>query len=165
MTVFLFTGPIQSGKSTELLNRYQNQKNVGGFLSLVVGDKRNFYSFSQQIQIPMELPESDADLLPVGRFRFSKKAFETAENWFENDLKSKQMKWMILDEIGPLELQDKGFSQLVSNYLSNPENPGGIFVVRENLVESVLAKWSFDHLTFQVVSQGETDQLPETAKR
>lgn len=162
MTVFLLTGPIQSGKSTELLNRYQNQKGVGGFISLVVGGKRHFYSLSQKIKIPMESPENVIDLLSVGRFQFSKKAFSIAENWFEDDLKSEQMKWMILDEIGPLELQDKGFSKLISTYLAKPPNPNGIFVVRESLIESVLAKWKFDHLDFQVVSQAEKDRLPES---
>lgn len=143
MNCFILTGPIQSGKTTELMDEFSGHLNIGGFFSPVLNGKRHFQHTESGVLVPMENPENDLDAMPVGRFQFSKSAFEKAKEWFWADLKSEYKQMLIMDEIGPLELRDEGFADLISAWLNDgsPSEKVLLAVVREDLPDKILEHW------------------------
>lgn len=152
MNLFILTGPKHSGKTTALLTQFSGNPLVGGFLSPILDGKRYFFCLSNQSWFPMEEPENETDELPIGRYRFSKNAFSIAEAWFLDDQKMAAKKLLILDEAGPLELQEMGFSQLLTQYLANPDHPDLLVVVREELVLPFTQKWKVSPVQWQILT-------------
>jgi nucleoside-triphosphatase THEP1 len=74
--------------------------------------------------------------LIVGRFLFSKKAFDKAVKIIRDDVHKEG--WLVIDEIGPLELGGGGFCDILKEVLSlRPEKL--LLVVRDKneMVEKV----------------------------
>lgn len=137
MKIYILQGAIGSGKTTYLMN-YCRQKNVGGILSPVIEGKRHFLNIESQETKLMEASEQEIETLTIGRYKFSGKAFEWA-NKILIDCANKNHETIIIDEIGPLELQGKGFAETLKNFLNHNEvKPELVLVIRENLVNEVL---------------------------
>jgi nucleoside-triphosphatase THEP1 len=87
----------------------------------------------------MEAEEGETSILRIGKYVFSSRAFERASRVLDEALQQKSG-WIIVDEIGPLELQEKGFYQIVKRLLTDmSENVKLIFVVRKNLLAGVVS--------------------------
>jgi len=137
MKIFILKGAIGSGKTTFLLN-YCNQKNVGGVLSPIINSNRHFMNIETKETKLMEAKENETEALNIGRYKFSPKAFEWA-NKILIDCTNKNYETIIIDEIGPLELQGKGFAETLKFLLSHHETKSDLLlVVRENLANGVL---------------------------
>ncbi len=46
--IYILTGPVNSGKTTKLMNWVEKKSNVGGILTPVVDGKRHLYSIASQ---------------------------------------------------------------------------------------------------------------------
>jgi len=137
MKIFILKGATGSGKTTFLVN-YCKQKNAGGVLSPVITDKRHFLNIETKETKLMEAQENETEILNVGRYKFSAKVFEWA-NQILTDCVNKNYETIIIDEIGPLELQGKGFAETLKSILSHTEMKSDLLlVIRENLVNDVL---------------------------
>jgi nucleoside-triphosphatase len=137
MKIYILRGTIGSGKTTYLMN-YCRQKNVGGVLSPVIDSRRYFLNIENKEKKLMEASKEETESLTIGRYKFSAKAFEWA-NKILIDGMNKNYETIIIDEIGPLELQGKGFAETLKFFLSrNGIKPDLLLVVRENLVKDVL---------------------------
>jgi nucleoside-triphosphatase THEP1 len=54
--------------------------------------------------------------------------------------------WLVVDEVGPLELRGEGFHNVVTDLLI--KHPGNIIlVIREQLVEEVVKSFNINHYT------------------
>jgi nucleoside-triphosphatase THEP1 len=62
-------------------------------------------------RFPMEAKEGEREILTVGRFAFSKNNFERAIQIIRDDISKNG--WLIIDEIGPLELAGQGFHDVL----------------------------------------------------
>jgi nucleoside-triphosphatase THEP1 len=134
--VFILTGPIQTGKTTSLVNWSSKRNNVFGILTPVVNGKRVFMNAHIREQFPMEAGESETEVLPIGKFVFSKISFDKAEQIIQDSLGEKG--WLIIDEIGPLELKGEGFYNVLKEALKHQWAEQNILlVVRDGLVEKV----------------------------
>ena len=108
--IIILTGDIQTGKTTFLYYWIKGKANVAGILTPVKKGKRFFYDIADDIYSDMETTGKGEAVLKVGRFVFSANAFKIASDKLL--LWSNENKWgyIIIDEIGPLELnQHKGF--------------------------------------------------------
>lgn len=145
--IILFTGAIQSGKTTFLHTFYENNAKIGGFLTPDKDGKRCFIDLNSKITYPFEVSSDDADsdsIMKIGRFHFLNSTFEYGKKILYAT-KIDQSKLVIIDEVGPLELEDKGFGPAVlecinmakmSNYSKKV-----LLVVRTNLIEKVKSKY------------------------
>ncbi len=135
--IILVSGEKQIGKTTTLFNKFSENSSVGGVLMPVIDDVRHFYFFSDKTYLKAETNEFDETQILVGRFCFSKTAFEKANSTILKDVGIKPM--IIIDEIGPLELKSQNglFSSLnfVLEHIS--EIRFLIFVVRPSLLEEL----------------------------
>jgi nucleoside-triphosphatase len=132
--VFILTGVIQTGKTTSLMEWCDGKENVQGILTPIVEGKRMFLDIASKEIFAMEAEKDETDVLKVGRFIFSSRAFEKAKGIIANATSNS---YLIIDEIGPLELRKEGLHDAVIAALQNQKVQAIILVVREGLVEKV----------------------------
>lgn len=139
--VFILSGPLQSGKTTRLIDWLQKRKDVFGILTPVIGGKRFFMDAATREVFPMEAEQSESKVLHVGKYVFSASAFDRAREILREASNQKEG-WLLVDEIGPLELKGEGFSNVLKELLSQSGTPGGnlqlVLVVRKTLVDDMV---------------------------
>lgn len=136
----ILRGEIQSGKTTALQQWIQG-KNAVGILSPVVNGERFLYSIREAAYISFQSPVSTAETISIGRFHFYQKAFDQANEILQQRTNAA---WLILDEIGPLELRDQGFAPALKTILTDL-TVNLMAVVRNSLVEEVKEKFLLQH--------------------
>jgi nucleoside-triphosphatase THEP1 len=138
MQIYLLEGEIQTGKTTSLMNFVRNSQVCGGILSPVKDKRRFFYSISSQEFWPMEAGMDEKEKLEIGKYVFSKSAFDKAIQCIEKDMQN-NLRLIFLDEIGPLELKDLGFADLLKKILAQPYKIQNlVLVVRSHAVNAIL---------------------------
>ena len=134
--IFVLTAPVQSGKTTSLINWSANREDVYGILTPVVNGKRVFMNAHTIEQFPMEANEGGEEILTVGKFVFSQTNFNKAIQIIDNAIYKSG--WLIVDEIGPLELRGEGFTEVVKEVVGRRKE-NTLLVVREGLAQQVKA--------------------------
>jgi nucleoside-triphosphatase THEP1 len=137
--VYILTAPVQTGKTTSLVNWSAKRNDVYGILTPVVDGKRVFMNAHTKEQFPMEAVEGEKEVLSIGRFVFSKNNFEKAIQIILNAINKEG--WLVIDEIGPMELRGEGFHNILKEVVLQRKGKI-ILVVREGLTEKV--KTSFN---------------------
>ncbi len=133
--IFILSGPVQSGKTTSLIKRTEKRNDVYGILTPVVNGKRMFMNVQARQLFDMEATEEETEILTVGRFVFSKRGFNKAIQVIR-DAQDKEG-WLIIDEIGPMELRGEGFCEVLKEILaSGNEKQKLLLVVRDGLVDT-----------------------------
>lgn len=153
MSIWILTADKGAGKTSRLQQLLQQAGGkVGGILSPVVAGQRHFYGIRSEKYWPMEAQGEEA-VLSVGRFTFSRAAFEEAEVVLRQDAQA--MHSLVIDEIGPLELRDEGLADVLRQLLAlQSAKPFQLLlVVRSGLVAEVLAHFGIDPQVVQVVDQ------------
>lgn len=142
--IYILTGKIKSGKTTSLFNFVAKQKSIDGILTPVIDNKRYFYHISSKVIKNVEADKIDEEVFRVGKYKFLSSSFNWANKRILHALENKN-DWIVIDEIGPLELEGNGFHNSVIKLLK--EATKGlkiIFVVRESLVEKFLNYYQLD---------------------
>lgn len=131
--VVILTGPIRSGKTTSLI-KWSQQRNAEGILTPVIDGKRVFMVAGTGEPFAMEAADNEKETVSVGKFEFSQPAFDRAVNILRQSVAKPG--WLVIDEIGPLELRGEGFAKVMKEVLSK-QNGNILLVVRDGLVENV----------------------------
>lgn len=136
--IYIYSGPTQSGKTTKLMQWAAPQKNIDGVFQPVIENKRFLYNISSRSLKELEVEDGD-DLISIGNYKFNNKSFLWAQEKLLEACKTKIDK-LIIDEIGPLELDGKGLEPAISKILSDRSNFDFqiILVVREKLLNDFL---------------------------
>jgi len=136
--VFILTGPVHTGKTTRLMHWASSQKNIDGIFQLIIDEKRFIYNIATRTLKMLEVPSytGDEKVIKIGNYRFSKEVFEWAQNVLLNSL-DKNLEWLIIDEIGPLELEGKGLEPAITKIFRESEKFSGkiLCVVRDPMLE------------------------------
>ena len=138
--VVILTGKIRSGKTTGLDRWAKGRQDIWGVLSPVLEQHRWFRWLPGGEEIEMEA-SGDEKRLTVGRFQFSASAFQKAAAHLR--AVPDFVCWVVIDEVGPLELRGEGFSAVLKELIEN-RNEGQtiVLVVREELVVKVAEYFS-----------------------
>jgi nucleoside-triphosphatase THEP1 len=138
--IIILTAPIQSGKTTSLINWSGERNDAHGILTPVVAGKRVFMNAQTKEQFPMEAT-GEEETLVVGRFVFSKAGFDKAIQIIRDAISKEG--WLVVDEIGPLELKGQGFCEILKKVLAvRKENI--VLIVREGMAEQVKKYFNID---------------------
>jgi nucleoside-triphosphatase THEP1 len=125
---------------------------VYGILSPRIGDKRFFVDISTGEQFPMEAGPDDKQLVHIGKYAFSLCAFSKAVTILNNAIHQFNG-WLVIDEIGPLELEGKGFDEILREILQDKEtNLKLILVIRDTLREKVISHYDLDQHFLKTVN-------------
>ena len=147
MSIIIYTGPVHSGKTSALQQWCSNRKDVGGILMPDIDGTRMFMNiqtkeiFDAQCKFPGQTTES---LVKIGRYHFYEAAFQKANDILVNT--SPELRYLIIDEIGKLELQQKGLFE-GTVYLLNNYSQNLILVVRDSLLAEVITAFQLSNYT------------------
>lgn len=156
----IITGGINSGKTTELIKIFNRLGKGDGFYN-----RKLYFNGHYAGQEIVVLSSGKSKLWACrepklqnfqqsfcyGAYSFSKEGAEYAENTINSILKS-GIEPIYIDEIGPLELQEKGFHKLFKCCLET--NKEIYVVIRESCVESVIKKYNITN--YKIINVHET---------
>jgi nucleoside-triphosphatase len=145
--LYILTGNIQTGKTTALLNWCKNRNDVSGLATPIINGKRCFYNILTAGSFAMEATENESNTLAIGRFIFCQAAFNKANTILQQATNSQ---FIVVDEIGPLELNQQGLYQSVL-YLLKENKSNLLLVVREKLVPLVIDYFKLQQVTILTV--------------
>ncbi|MEN8153430.1 MAG: nucleoside-triphosphatase [Acidobacteriota bacterium] len=138
--IYIFSGPIESGKTTKLEKWIKDRIDVSGILMPVLDGIRHIYSINSEKFFPVEADKNEdpEKIINIGKYYFLKKLFDRGNEEIERATKSEK-KIVIIDEIGPLELRGEGFSPGLKKVKDKFEGKEKILllVIREGLVKEV----------------------------
>lgn len=142
--IHVFTGKVHSGKTTRLMQWAALHKNIDGIFQPVIDERRFIYHISSRLLKILETEDTN-NIIEIGKYKFSNQAFDWA-NKILVDCCSKELDWIIVDEIGPLELAGKALAPAVQKIFSANEkiNANILCVVREEILSEFL-----DHYNLQ----------------
>ena len=152
--IYILTGKIQSGKTSALIKWSAGKTDIFGILTPVIDGRRFFMDAHSRIQFRMEAGETEKAILSIGRYNFSKAAFEQAAEIIRQSINKNG--GLVIDEIGPLELRKKGFHPVIRESLKN-HTAKLLFVIRENLVGEVTEL--FELKEYEIITKENLDQL------
>lgn len=145
MSIIIFSRPIHSGKTTELLHWCNRQENTGGILMPDINGCRKIMNIKTKEVFDIECTDTASNkepLITIGRFRFYNEAFEKA-NALLLELLTQKPGWLVIDEAGKLELDKKGFypaiTKAVNVYTNDPTAGNLLITVRDNLCNEVIS--------------------------
>jgi nucleoside-triphosphatase THEP1 len=151
-TINILSGPVQSGKTTRLLAWVKYHRQCTGLLSPVMNEVRYIYSILADNYRRLESIDDDTaagkDVLKIGKYLFLKSTFQWAREELRKAMEIKPA-YLVIDEIGPLELSGQGLEPMVSHILQNyqrSENHHIILVVRDSLLEDVISHYHLQGL-------------------
>ena len=140
---FVLSGPVHSGKTTLLKKIAEELKNQGvrvdGFLSEAVftGKDRTGYDLldlQEERPIPLLRITGEEEWQRIGSYFFVPSGIEKAEKII---LRSGEADICVVDEVGPLELEGRGFWPALERVLL-PPSTNFLIVVRETILEGFL---------------------------
>ena len=157
MSIYIFSRPIHSGKTTELLQWCNLQKNIYGILMPDINGCRKILNIETKEIFDIECVDTartNEPLTSIGKFNFYTAAFEKA-NSILLDALSQNPDWLVIDEAGKLELKGEGFYSSIeeaARLYSNKNKPGNLVItVRDGLCEEVVS--FFNIKKFKVIDR------------
>lgn len=156
--LYILTAPIQSGKTTSLVKWSENRKDVYGILTPDVDSKRMFMNAHTRQLFLMEAKEGEMETFSVGKFIFSKTNFDRAIQIIQDGIDKPG--WLVIDEIGPLELKGEGFSNVLKEVLAKRKHT--ILLVIRDKDDMVKKVKSYFNITdaVQILNTEEIEKLP-----
>ncbi len=135
----ILTGKVHSGKTTRLFTFINSHKSVDGILAPVINKRKMLYHILSKQLKTLEVEGKSDETISIGNYNFLIDSFNWANRKL-NDGFSKNPEWLIIDEIGKLELEKKGLFDSADFILKNLKNSKTkiILVIRDYLIKSAL---------------------------
>lgn len=149
----IVTGKVHTGKTTRLFAFANSHKSVDGILVPVIHDKRMIYNISSKELKQLEVDNNSNKCISVGKYNFLNESFSWANKKLIDGF-SKNPEWIILDEIGKLELEKKGLFESADFILTNFRNTKTniIFVIRDYLLDAVLKSFNLNENEIEIMN-------------
>lgn len=155
--LYILSGPIRTGKSTKLLKWSENKKNVAGILQYELNGNRVIRNISSGEVLILEAENlKKSKIIKVGKFLFNKDVFRWAQKQIKQSFQEKP-DWLIIDEYGKLELDNKGLEPAISEVIKKSKSqdyPKIILVIREYLKNEFLKKFELESSDYQYFNFG-----------
>lgn len=153
MSIYLYSRPVHSGKTTTMLNWSAQQDDILGILMPDIEGSRKIMDLASKEVFDIECTDpanTNEQLTTVGKYSFYTSAFEKANFLLMNAI-DRDSKWIVIDEAGKLELAGKGFFNAVAKAVKkykDPSTPGNLLiVVRDSLVDEVIRFFEITNYT------------------
>ncbi len=150
MSITIFSRPIHSGKTTELLQWCDKQKNIYGILMPDINGSRKILDLHTKNIFDIECKDvtsTNEPLTSVGKFNFYSASFEKANLILSSALKQTP-DLLVIDEAGKLELDGKGFyDAIIKSVAFYSGNTSGklLITVRDSLCSDVIEFFKLDN--------------------
>ncbi|MEO5788954.1 MAG: nucleoside-triphosphatase [Gelidibacter sp.] len=146
--IYILSDHIETGKTNALLKWSEGRKDTFGILT--PRDENN-YRYILDVHttdsFKMQTDLATADTISVGRYHFLKSAFKTGNSILKKALKNNKSRYIIIDELGKLELQSDGFHEATTLAIKTTINSNAlnlILIIRTSLLSQIIKKY---HIT------------------
>ena len=152
--ILILSGPVESGKTT-YLQKFIIDSNCDGIISPIINGQR----YLQRIKTKEKklLDSTDGKGFRIGKHTFDEKSFSWARDQLLQILNS-DIDYIVIDEIGPLEIGGRGFEPILSyifeKYKNNRELNLAV-VVRDTLVNKVIENYQLDRNLIEIKKPGQ----------
>ncbi len=170
-SIFVVTGEIQQGKTTfvqEIVALLKGQGyRIGGFIAPGIhpdGKRVGFelMDIETNQRFPLCTIESISGATQIGNYYFFEEGIKKGKALLALEHTSdKQL--VIIDEIGPLELRNGGWSQSVEHLVQSSSTPQ-LWVVRRSILDSILQKWNIGTVRIFDVGKTRLEEAVENIK-
>ncbi len=150
MSIFIFSKPIHSGKTTALMQWCKRNTNCAGILMPDMDGNRKMYSIQDSSFFEVSCQPSFAiqeNVISIGRYTFYKEAFNKANAIITSALTS-SVEWILIDEVGKLEINGNGFSPAVKKAVkaaaAKTFKGHLLLVVRDTLLNEVVKEFGIE---------------------
>jgi nucleoside-triphosphatase len=166
--IFLLTGAVHAGKTTRagMLAEVCRTKgiHVSGFLApgQFEGPARSGFTLLDLAtgeHYPLATIRQHPGWTRYGRFFFDPATMEKGKMAVKRALGEKHRLY-IIDEVGPMELEGLGWSDLL-DHLASRKDTRQLWLVRENLAGSVAARWRIAPANFLPMEEVTVDTILE----
>lgn len=138
---------MRTGKTTRIMEWASSSEKIDGITSPLYMNQKHLYNLKTGVMKNLEnVSECDEEkIISVGSYKFNPDVFEWGRKKLNEAVNTNNTKWLVIDEIGLLELNGKGLEPEVSTILKKRENYKFdiLLIVRESLVEDVMKKYNF----------------------
>lgn len=155
--IYIITGEVRTGKSTRVYRWFENRQDVGGFVSLDDGPLRYLHNAYTREKITHQIVKTDQEeVLNIGKFTFLKSSFDSAIAWTLQQNENPDINYLVIDELGKLEVKGEGFSELIRTLLQKSEKHL-VIIIRDYLYEKALHNYGIKEFTR--LSKDEIDKI------
>lgn len=169
--IFVLTGTVHSGKTTSLKRiidelRKENFR-IDGYLNEVILENQeiagyDLFNLKEEKSIPFIRREGEEDWERVGSYFFIPQGLSRAKGII---LRSRKTDILVVDEVGPLELDGKGIWPALEQVIFSPK-PDFILVVRKSILEDFLELIERQEVRiFDTDDKGFSDRMIQEVKR
>lgn len=144
----LVTGPTHSGKTGRLLRWAEGRSDVVGIVTPDGPTGRRMVDLVSGAHVEMEGPGLDEAVVEIGPYRFRQAAFDWARERLLAVAEDPRARYLIIDEIGPLELRGEALAPALDLLLVRPVLPELIVIVRDSLVDAVPGRFDLSWAPF-----------------
>jgi nucleoside-triphosphatase THEP1 len=163
--IYILTGDVRTGKTSALLEWSKNREDVDGILCPDNKEgKRYFLEINSKVEFSLEVDRDfildSEEIVQVGPYHFLKTAFEKANYYLVDRFKKKKFKYLIIDELGKLELKNEGLHDSVSQIIKPSEFDESnhlILVVRSSLLEEIIQKYQISN--YEIINKLELKNI------
>lgn len=149
--IHILTGPVHSGKTTLLKNTIpllrEKKLKIKGYLSKAIWKNEEFIGYNlidlkDQEDYPFIRKQGSEKWERIGPFYFQPESLNLAKQIIR---RCKETDLCVVDEVGPLELKNKGVWPALEDILMNP-TPSVLLVARDSILKDLIAKIQRDDL-------------------
>ncbi len=152
-TLFIFSAPVHSGKTSALMAWAEDRTDLGGFLAPDLEGVRHLFTLRDRRMHPFQVREQTVpseELVTICRYHFSASTFALARQMLIEDA-LRPMPWLVVDEVGKLELQGLGhepaLSEVIRMHHTGVYRGKLLLVVRTELLGDVMEKYRLHSAT------------------
>jgi nucleoside-triphosphatase THEP1 len=170
--IFVISGPVGSGKTAQVQKIIEVLKgyniSVGGLYCPRILDGETTIGYdvvdiqtNEQIEF---LRKSKDDILTkIGRYSILPKGLEVGRSALDIS-KNRNWQLIVIDEVGNLELENRGWASTIDELLKVPTSHL-LFTVRDIYVERIIQKWNLSGYTLFKITETEETKMSELIKR
>jgi nucleoside-triphosphatase len=143
--IYILSGDIRTGKTTSIYQAAIKRNDVGGFLTPDLDGTRILYDLFNRQRYPFQVEKDDLQqVIHVGRFTFLVSTFTLGSQIVLEQATNNAINYIVVDEVGKLELKNEGFHSLVEKLISMDINQDLILVIRSFLVDEIIKKYQLE---------------------
>jgi len=146
--IYVLTGAIRTGKTTALFHWIDDRKDVDGLLCPDDENGKRYFlkiKSKEKFKLEVEAEVETGNSIAIGNFKFLKSAFKEANDYLISTASEAENRYLIIDELGKLELKKEGLHRSAEALISRFKNDKAqhlILVVREYLLHAVLKHYA-----------------------
>ncbi|WP_118976684.1 hypothetical protein [Taibaiella koreensis] len=147
--IYILTGAVRSGKTTQLQRWLDGGANAAGILTPDKDGARMLYDIGHRQYHSFEVTEAyGGEKVSIGRFLFARQAFVRGKEILERPYPP-TAEWLVIDEVGRLEIgQGEGWEPMVLRSVAACKEGRLacrlLLVVRDSLLEQALQKYDLE---------------------